>query len=127
MLLNFRIKSLKCATCCCSPIPDIPNGGLNGLSAQDGCYILNSNNINEVERFAFFSKAVFCLLEKLTEKKLPELSLPNILVANDWHSGALAGLLKYFTLARVEEGSMPMEQADILRKLPIIHLAHHLG
>lgn len=95
--------------------------------AQDGCYILNSNNINEVERFAFFSKAVFCLLEKLTEKKLPELSLPNILVANDWHSGALAGLLKYFTLARVEEGSMPMEQADILRKLPIIHLAHHLG
>jgi len=95
--------------------------------AQDGCYILNSNNINEVERFAFFSKAVYCLLKHLTEKSKPEIELPNILVANDWHSGALSGLLKYFTLAQVEAGTMKPEIADKLKNMVIIHLAHHLG
>lgn len=95
--------------------------------AQDGCYILNSENINEVERFAFFSKAVYCLLKHLIEKSKPEIAMPNILVANDWHSGALSGLLKYFTLAQVEAGTMTQVLADKLKDLPVIHLAHHLG
>ena len=34
-------------------------------SAQDGCYILNEHNINEVERFAFFSKAVYELVKNI--------------------------------------------------------------
>jgi len=95
--------------------------------AQDGCYILNSENINEVERFAFFSKAVYCLLKHLAEKSKPEIPMPNILVANDWHSGALSGLLKYFTLAQVEAGTMEQSLADKLKNIPVIHLAHHLG
>ena len=99
----------------------------NNNPAQDGCYILNSQNINEVERFAFFSKAVYCLLKHLAQKRNPEITMPNILVANDWHSGALSGLLKYFTLAQVEAGMMEQPLADKLKNIPVIHLAHHLG
>lgn len=95
--------------------------------AQDGCYILNSDNINEVERFAFFSKAVYCLIKQLAEKSNPAIKMPNLLVANDWHSGALSGLLKYFTLAQTEAGTMDKELAEKLGKIPVIHLAHHLG
>lgn len=99
----------------------------NNNPAQDGCYILNSDNINEVERFAFFSKAVYCLVKHLAEKDNPAVQMPNLLVANDWHSGALSGLLKYFTLAQIEAGTMPAQLAETLGKIPVIHLAHHLG
>ena len=95
--------------------------------AQDGCYILNSNNINEVERFAFFSKAVYCLIESLYQKNNSYVATPNLIVANDWHSGALSGLLKYFSLAKVEAGTMESSLADKLKRIPVIHLAHHLG
>ena len=40
-------------------------------SAQDGCYVLNEFNIDEVERFAFLSKAVYKFLEYLTAEKNP--------------------------------------------------------
>ena len=95
--------------------------------SQDGCYVRNENNVNEVERFAFFSKAVYCLIKHLNEKPCKELKLPNLLIANDWHSGALAGLMKYFTLAQVEAGLMDVQTAAKLKDIPVIHLAHHLG
>ena len=38
--------------------------------AQDGCYIMNKNNVNEVERFAFFSKTVYTLAKTYVEEKL---------------------------------------------------------
>lgn len=99
----------------------------NNNPAQDGCYILNSENVNEVERFAFFSKAVYCLIKHLAEKKSSAIALPNLLVANDWHSGALSGLLKYFTLAQLEAGTMNEQTVCLLGGIPVIHLAHHLG
>ena len=96
-------------------------------SAQDGCYILNEFGINEVERFAFFSKAVYVLFKALNEKADKSITTPNILIANDWHSGALAGLCKYLTVASLEAGIMTEDLADKIKKTPIIHLAHHLG
>lgn len=96
-------------------------------SAQDGCYVLNEFNINEVERFAFLSKAVYKFLEFLTAEKNPSVPLPNVLLANDWHSGALGGLTKYYTLARSEAGQMTEVQAGKLRNIPLVHIAHHLG
>lgn len=95
--------------------------------AQDGCYIMNKNGINEVERFAFFSKAVYVLLKELFESKISAIELPNVILANDWHSGALAGLLKYFTVAQVEDKRMEPALAERLKTLPVIHIAHHLG
>ena len=92
-------------------------------SAQDGCYILNKNNVNEVERFAFFSKVVYTLLLSLLGK--PE--CPNIIIANDWHSGAISGLTKYLPLALAEKEQMAETSVDALRAIPIIHIAHHLG
>ncbi len=95
--------------------------------AQDGCYILNQYGINEVERFAFFSKAVYALICKLAEKSLPQIELPNVIIANDWHSGALSGLLKYFTTAQAEFRLMNPNLATKIKNLPIVHIAHHLG
>lgn len=96
-------------------------------SAQDGCYVLNEFNINEVERFAFLSKAVYKFLEYLSAEKNPPVKLPNVLLANDWHSGALGGLTKYYALAEAETGRMPEEQAQRIRNIPLVHIAHHLG
>ena len=96
-------------------------------SAQDGCYIMNAHGINEVERFAFFSKAVYVLLEDLLLSSDQKIKIPNVLMANDWHSGALAGLTKYFTTAKTAAGLMEKSVADGLKSIPIIHLAHHLG
>lgn len=96
-------------------------------SAQDGCYVLNEFGIDEVERFAFFSKAVYKLIENIARGSIKELSEPNVLLANDWHSGALAGLLKYFTSAQSEIKEMTEEMAEKIRAIPVVHIAHHLG
>ena len=95
--------------------------------AQDGCYIMNKHGINEVERFAFFSKAVYILLKTIFEGKLTDIEQPNVILANDWHSGALSGLFKYLTIAQVEDKSRSPALADKLKTIPVVHIAHHLG
>lgn len=95
----------------------------NNPPAQDGCYIMNKNGVNEVERFAFFSKAVYELIRVLVKDN----NAPNIIIANDWHSGALSGLMKYLPVALVDKGLMNETEADAIRAIPIIHIAHHLG
>ena len=96
-------------------------------SGQGGCYVLNEYGIDEVERFAFFSKAVYCLLENIAQKPDKNISMPNILLANDWHSGALSGLTKYGTLAKVYAGRMNEDIAEKISRIPVIHIAHHMG
>lgn len=99
----------------------------NNPSTQDGCYVLNEHNVNEVERFAFFSKAVYVLLKHcLTDKKLQHLA-PNILIANDWHSGALAGLCKYNSIMEACNHTLNEHISHQIQNIPIIHIAHHLG
>lgn len=112
-LANDRFFSIN-------PHPDNP-------SAQDGCYVMNEFGINEVERFAFFSKVVYELLKEIFEGKIKDISRPNVLIANDWHSGALSGLTKYFTKAQIEAQRMSPELAEKMKALPIVHVAHHLG
>lgn len=99
----------------------------NSPSAQDGCYVLNSSNINEVERFAFFSKAVYKLIEVIVAGNLKSVKKPNVLLANDWHSGAISGLIKYFTVAQKESGKLDACVADKIKNIPVVHIAHHLG
>lgn len=96
-------------------------------SGQTGCYVLNENKIDEVERFAFFSKAVYRLLEEITFKYDAAIEVPNVLIANDWHSGALSGLTKYMTLAKVYAGRMDLGIAEKIKNIPIVHIVHHLG
>ena len=93
----------------------------------DGCYVFNKLGINEVERFAFFSKSVFVLLADILSGNFPALKAPNILIANDWHSGALAGLCKYLSTYLESQGRMEKMPADKIRAIPIIHLIHHMG
>lgn len=96
-------------------------------SAQDGCYVRNEFDINEVERFAFLSKAVYILLKECALNKTESIQLPNILIANDWHIGALTGLCKYSTVAEAYKKTLEQSVADTIRNIPIIHIAHHLG
>lgn len=96
-------------------------------STQDGCYVLNENGINEVERFAFFSKAVYLLVQESALGKIKNIALPNILIANDWHSGALAGLCKYGSTMRYYDGAISESVAAAIQNIPVIHIAHHLG
>ncbi len=103
-----------------NPSPKNPSG-------QGGCYVLNENGIDEVERFAFFSKCVYTLLECITVLPDKSVSTPNILIANDWHSGALSGLTKYFTLAKVYAGRLNAEIAEKIKSIPVVHIVHHMG
>ncbi|MDD4555989.1 MAG: glycogen/starch synthase [Alphaproteobacteria bacterium] len=96
-------------------------------TAQDGCYVYNEHGVNEVERFAFFSKAVYTILKDICEYRTDKIKRPNIVIANDWHSGALAGLTKYLTTAKAYTGDMSLYLAEQIRDVPIIHIAHHLG
>ena len=91
--------------------------------AQDGCYILNKHGINEVERFAFFSKAVY----EFVKYSIKNNCQPTTIIANDWHSGALSGLMKYLPISLLSKNMISEEDADKLRSIPIIHIAHHLG
>ncbi len=97
------------------------------VSLQDACYVLNQYYVNEVERFAFFSKAIWTLLCAIFSGKIKEIKAPNILMANDWHTGALGGLCKYFTPLKAEKDILFAEIACQIAQIPIIHIAHHLG
>ena len=96
-------------------------------SAQDGCYVYNIYQIDETERFAFFTKAVYVLLKDVYENTHKKFALPNLMIANDWHSGELSGLLKYLPLAQEEQGLISPNLAQQLRQIPVVHIAHHLG
>ena len=95
--------------------------------AQDGCYIKNKYGINEVERFAFFSKCTYILLKEILQNNISELKAPNVIIANDWHSGALSGLMKYFTTAQENAGTMQADLSNKIKSIPVVHIAHHLG
>ncbi|MBQ9731742.1 MAG: glycogen/starch synthase [Alphaproteobacteria bacterium] len=105
---------------CIDPHPENP-------PAQGGCYVKNKYAVDEVERFAFFSKAVYVLVKDIAENKIAEMSLPNVVVANDWHSGALSGLFKYFTVAQECAGIMKSDLVEKIKQIPVVHIAHHLG
>lgn len=94
---------------------------------QSACYVINEHNIGEVERFAFFSKAIYTLLRDICEFKIKKIAKPNILIANDWHVGAISGLTKYLTVAKTYNGDMSMSLSQEIKKIPVIHIAHHLG
>ncbi len=96
-------------------------------SFLDGCYVNNEFGIHEVERFAFFSKSVYCLLKEVLDGKLSQIIPPNVLLANDWHSGAISGLTKYLSDALLLNQKINPDLAYKLKTLPIVHIAHHLG
>ena len=97
-------------------------------SAQDGCYVLNVHNVNEVERFAFFSKAVCVLLKDVLQNRQNPVMRPNLIIANDWHCGAMAPLMKMASLAQEEQNFVDsLSLAEKIRQIPIVHIAHHLG
>lgn len=103
------------------------NPGEENGPSQQGCYVLNEFGINEVERFAFFSKAIYILLKSAILGKVEAVSPPNVVVANDWHSGALAGLTKYMSAAQGYKEELSEDLVEKLKNVPIIHIAHHMG
>ena len=99
----------------------------NNPSGREGCYVLNENDIDETERYAFFSKAVFELLKNLIEEKNEHIERPNVIIANDWHASAISGLTRYLTPIKKEKHQLSKDTAEALRNTPIVHITHHLG
>ncbi len=103
------------------------NPHASNTSAQDGCYVLNEFKIDEVERFAFFSKAIYGLLESLATTHNKHIPFPTSIVANDWHTGALSGLLKYFSTSCFDFGMISAHVYEKLFNTPVVYIIHHLG
>ncbi len=93
------------------PAPD-------NLPVKEGAYVLNRKGIDETERFAFFSKAVYELMKARKEKEIEGVPEPNIVVANDWHAGSIASLTRYKGIAEKE--------GQPLKDIPIVHIVHNL-
>ena len=89
---------------------------------------MNVHNVNEVERFAFFSKAVCVLLKDVLQNRQNPIMRPNLIIANDWHCGAMAPLMKMASLAQEEQNFVDsLSLSEKIRQIPIVHIAHHLG
>lgn len=90
-----------------------------------GAYVLNDNNIGEVERMAFFSKASYELMLRAKQGKNKSVTAPNMIIANDWHASPLSSLMRYDAPVRQEKGSISKEDLDYINTTPIIHITHN--
>ncbi|MFA6990266.1 MAG: glycogen/starch synthase, partial [Candidatus Gastranaerophilaceae bacterium] len=95
-------------------------------SFKEGAYVLNSKGVDEVERFAFLSKAVADLMKAAKEEEIDKISAPNVIVANDWHAAPLSGQTRYLSQVKASKGKISAETADYLKQTPIIHIVHNL-
>ncbi len=94
------------------------------LSTGPGPYFESSGVAGmkkEIERFIFFSKAVFVLLRKQILKS-------DIIHANDWHTGALVALARKSEIRNPEKGRGPLGTLRPKSETPkIIFTIHNLG
>ncbi len=89
-----------------------------------GAYVLNNYNVGEVERMLVFSKATYKLMQKAKENKI-DLTQPNILVANDWHTSTISSLMRYVAPIEADNHKISKDVLQYLDNTPIIHIAHN--
>lgn len=100
--------------------------------ACQGPYVNNKFNINETQRMAYFSKAVYEYMLKTKTDETFSADRPNILVANDWHASSISALMRYLAPIKHErdKGSsaknvMTDGLYDFIRSVPIVHITHN--
>lgn len=98
----------------------------------------------EAERFAFFSKAVYNLAkhkvasslgsDKITEQELKifdknafdAIKAPGGFILNDWHAGAIGGLLRYKAPMEYNYNQLNEKETIALKDMPIVMVGHNL-
>ncbi len=103
----------------------------------DGLY-RDSQRVAEKERYAFFPKAVYEFMKIkldpnsqtsykiLNSKVFDEIPAPDVLLLNDWHTAAMAGLTKL--LAPVENSNKELSKvaANKIKNMNLVELIHCL-
>lgn len=89
-------------------------------------YATNVNDIDEVERFAFMSKASYVLMNELQQGKMNDkLEKPNVVVANDWHASSMSALMRYMAPLQEANKEITPEAKTYIDQTPIIHITHN--
>ena len=116
--------------------------GKNNPEGRHAPYTINQYDIDEPERFAFFSKAAVYAAKKLlkdqnntesgSQKAL--ITPPNILIANDWHASAIPAVIQYTLKANLETNNLSKKSdktaeekvVNQLNSMPVLMMAHNL-
>lgn len=97
--------------------------------------------IDEPEKFAIFTKAVYSLakakvadalgenLSAGSMKKYPaynDIQAPNSMILNDWHAATMAGLLRYRAAMEYNYNELNKDTFDALTNMPLLMIGHNL-
>lgn len=98
----------------------------------------DSQRASEKERFAFFPKAVYEFAKMkldpnsqtsyriFNEKIYNEIQAPDVMLLNDWHTAAMAGLAKILAPIEAAAGELSETAAAKLKKMNQVELIHNL-
>ncbi len=84
-------------------------------------YVYSERKIGEVERMVFMSKAVYEMM-KLVKGTDNE---PTTVIANDWHTGAISGAMRYVAPVENETKKIDDEMMQYIKDIPVIHITHN--
>lgn len=117
--------------------------GENNPEGRHAPYTVNKYDVDEPERFAFFSKAAVYAAKKLlkdqnkAEKGSGEslITPPNVLVVNDWHASAIPAVIQYGLKANLETNKFSKTTdknaeervVNQLNNMPVLMMAHNLA
>ena len=121
-----------------------PKFGFNRLMFRNRDYFgadslyRDSQRAAEKERYAFFPKVVYEFAKiKLdpnsqtsyrifNEKVFEEIQAPDVMLLNDWHTAAMAGLTKLLAPVEQEAGALSKAAATKLKNMNLVELIHNL-
>lgn len=108
---------------------------VNGYVANKSMYAIN-RHANEAERFGEgLSKLTYDLMSSLKEKELLNQSValsdgtllkaPDAILANDWHAGVMAPMLRLLPELQSYNAELSNETAKYLKEMPFFMIGHN--
>lgn len=97
----------------------------------------HTQTVQEPERFAFFSKAVYEFLklkadenshasyEIFNQKAFEDVKVPDAMILNDWHAAPLAGLMKLQAPLESAFGELNKKTAEIFSSMNLVNIVHN--
>ena len=102
----------------------------------------STTSVDEPEKFAVFTKAVYQLAQAKVAEALDEplsshpyitkyaayseLEAPNSMILNDWHAGTMAGLMRYKAPMQYNYNEIGQNVFDALSNMPLLMIGHNL-
>ena len=81
--------------------------------------------VHETERFLYFNKFLYDLWGNT--QKTEGVRLPSLVMANDWHTGGLAAMMRLLSPTQKAAGELDAKVADHLYSTPIMAIMHNAG